>query len=372
MATEFGAGVFDPPATTGAAAEHTQSAQTTQTDLPATPAKTSPLDDFRDALQKAQAAQPAATPETPAQPAVSPGLADRVKALGFADVKDDAEAMDRLLQAYEQERLAKAQYEEQLRLAAELERQKTAPATQPAADPGAAAKPTDWWSPPQVDMDLIESFKTDTGWKPETPPQVRVQAEQYEKYIRGWTDKLVRNPIEALKPMFEAAKKEWMAEVVQSLQTEQQTQQQLHEQQAFVQGAIAENAAWLFEKDPLTNKPKEGTPSIEGRQFMEFLAQAEQFGIADPKAQWKYAMDQRELARLKAGLTQQQQSEQAAQVAQQKKNELLQRAIPNAPRNGATPPVGEPGHGQPQARQESPGRQFLAEARAAGLFVGRA
>lgn len=370
---DFGKGVFD--------------AQTGGGQPPAAPpTPAAPPASFGDKVKAAldktppkAAEPPAADPasETDSTPAAPPSLAERVKALGFADVSDDTEAIDRVLKAFEERNQRAVELERQLRQAEELEAYRQQLAQQKPTEPESKEPESTsqtWWNPPQVDQAAIELYRSDdgNGWKPETPPQIRIQGEQYQKYVNEWANKLVRNPIEALKPFAEQIKQQLLAEIDGHLEGRRQAETEAQ----FINRVQQENP-WLWETDPVTKQPKVGldgrsVPSTEGSRMMGYLQRAEQIGIRGAQAQWEYAMQQRELEKIKAQQTQTQAQKTAQEEAEKRKQELLARAAPNVQgRAGFTPPVGQPGHGIPRKTNASFGDKVLAAMKANGV-VGAA
>jgi hypothetical protein len=325
-----------------------------------------------------KAAEPTAgDPATDPANAAPPSLAERVKALGFADVSDDTEAIDRVLKAFEERSQRTADLERQLRQAEELETYRQQLAQQQKPEPeakGPESTSQTWWNPPQVDQAAIELYRSDDGggWKPETPPQIRIQGDQYQKYVNEWASKLVRNPIEALKPFAEQIKQQLLADLDGHLEGRRQA-----ETEAQFLGRVRQENPWLWEIDPVTKQPKVGmdgryVASTEGSRMTAYLQRAEQIGVRGAQAQWEYAMQQRELEKIKSQQTQTQAQKTAQEEAEKRKQELLQRAAPNvANRAGFTPPVGQPGHGIPRQRTATFGEKVAAAMKANGA-VGAA
>lgn len=233
----------------------------------------------------------AAAQETAAAP--DPFI-ERLRSLGFADVKDQASAQERLLQAFEQDRQRSMTIEQQVQqlqqqnliLQSQLTQRvqspepahQTAPATtQAAADP--------WPQIPQMDMALQQAIKKhqgpDGGWLPTAPADVVAKAGQWEAAVAEWQAKLVFDPKNALEPIIEYKTKQLLQQMLgedprkfveQQYETIQQ--QQTVEQQ--VATAWDRAFPWMFQADPLTREPNTRMPTEFGQRFQRSFAQAQE------------------------------------------------------------------------------------------------
>lgn len=290
---------------------------------------------------------PGAAAESP-PPVEVPAWKAKAEAQGFVDVNSPEEFAERSIAALELERQRAAELERQYRdaeIQAAVARMQLFPNGQvPGQQPPPATQAQDasWWNPPAVNTDLVRKFRTKdvaTGaetWKPGTPPEVVAQYEAYEAYHEQWVEKLARNPVEAFKPVeeriLERAKREALAEFEAKygkVQQEQQTTQ-------FVEQIRKENESWLYQKDPITNRPRTNpdgsylmTP--EGIEAQQLLSRYVERGFTAQEA-WSEVQMHREYKQLKAG----QSALTGQQAAQQKKDEFLLNAARATPGAGGT------------------------------------
>lgn len=294
--------------------------------------------------------------EVAEQPVVSEKL-KKVQELGFEDVEDEEEAFDRLVQAYrmqgEQQKLLGEQVQAALE---ELRRQPAQP-----AQPSQPAAPDKWWNPPEVDLTTVQNYRTpDGGWKPETPIDVRQQAEAAQRYYDKWANDLVRRPNEVLTPIMRQEAKRVYEEMfgqVNSQQREQQAKERI----------FSENQ-WLFEKDPVTGKPNPARLSQEGELLNQHFIVAQEKGLSFEDA-WDYAHSKHQLAKLLAAQKPPETEKEVAQVNEEKKRELLSRAGGATPnRTGSLPTVNSPT--KTQNRNLSFGERFRQQAQRDGVKLG--
>lgn len=334
------------------------------------------------------AAEPVAQQGEVAQPnSASPAsLLDEMKVLGFQDLQSEEDARARLIEAYRQREMQLediASRYQQVSPLAQYGQQYLALMQNPAfqqfqaqAQPSVTqAQPQEenWWSPPKYDPVLAEKYrevKVDpaTGeqrleWKANTPAEIRASVEAHSTYLEKWADDLVRRPQEVLPKIIRAEFDKYFDERYGSIQ-----------QQAEVDRLASEiktnHADWMYQRDPRTNQIMEGQLTQAGQQAMNYLQEAMQMGIQSPQQQWRYV--ERAMSADYAQYAYQSQSQQTntAQVAQQKKQELLTRGNTALPgRGGSQPARGAGASAQPQNTSLSPGQQLLAELEADGVLV---
>lgn len=307
--------------------------------------------------------------------AVSP-FVQKVSELGFANVKDENEARDRLLESYQtqlqQQQAIQAKMAEMQQYATYGQQylqkmqdpnfqQFLAQSQQPA---GEKKKEENWWSPPTFDQTWIERYREvdpTTGtpkWKEGTPADVKVNAEQYQAYIEKWSDDLVRRPHEVLPKIIREEARRLFQEEFQQRTAEQETQN-------FATQVKEQNQEWLFAKDPRTQgvmtDPVSGQPfySPEGQRAMQWVAHAEKIGIGDPREQWDYAV-----TKLQIELNRSPASTQAAtngNAADNSKLALLKKGAGHiANRAGSEAPIETP-NPRSQNPHLSAGRKLVAD-----------
>lgn len=307
------------------------------------------------------AAPPA--PETPPEPS----LLDVFKEKGFEGVTDEKTAAQRALEAWEQQKseLEKVRQDyDQARLYAEYGKKYLESAqTQPAPEPEQKTE-TGWWSPPAVDLGMVRHYqerKLDpatgqetTTWKPHAPQALKDAYDQRVLYQEQWTQKFVENPVEALKPF----RDEILAEARELIRQEYTEKHQEQTVEQYVSQFERDNADWLYQKDPVTQKPLLDRLAPDAEQF--FREAREDFGLSDPEKICKYVLKCRSQAQVSATAQQASTQAQAAQVADQKRREILARNSAGAPnRNGSTLP---PENGNGQQNRSLSLRQKLAQA----------
>lgn len=278
------------------------------------------------ATQQSEAGQPAGQTGASGQPT----LAERLAQLGFEGVVDERDGVERLVTAYQREQEAARQREEQLRNAAQWA-QYGQQYYQQLQDPevraffegrqggrGAnggrqttEAQAEAWYRPPQYNAELVARFRTTrvneagepvVDWKPDTPATVRQQYEARQQFIEDVSNRLVSDPLgaigeiaeAALAPKFQAMLDEYFGQRVEARERERY-------EESLVQQISRENADWLYERDPLTNKPNEARLSREGARVAEYLQEAQAIGIQDVGAKWQYAMLKRQASGMSSG-----------------------------------------------------------------------
>lgn len=323
----------------------------------ATPAPVVPATTAKRSIGEALAANLAATQATPpaaAEPVVSAAeaevpavetpaaksLADLARERGFADVKDDNEAAERLLAALDErdqqardaaERAAK--YEQLAMWRAQQTTQQ-----QPAAQP--AQQQSDPYGALQLDEDRIQEHFDPVAktWRDGTPDDVKHSAARYEAARKQRLAAIVDNPREFLAPLLE----EFLS---QGLQKHTAALESKTEEEAAKQRFLRE-AEWAFQRDPVTNQRKkdargEFIPSADGIKFGEYMEAAADLGITSLSGQLKYATEQRELATFRSQQGQQSSAQQAQKTNEQLKQDLLKRAIPGQSAGGTFTQPGE-------------------------------
>lgn len=300
-----------------------------------------------------------------------PTFAERLKAeFGFEGVDSDEQAQERLIEAWKRDRDSLAserqRAEEQARIAVALA------AGQPAA-PVAQTEPVNdhWWKPPTIDERLLEAYQTSTvdaatgrekiGWREGTPPEVIAKYNALEAHTKQWTEDLVRRPHEVLPKIIAYEARRIVQEELSQTQAAQQAE-------TFLDTFRRENT-WLYDADPVTNKPAITSDgrlklSAEGQKFQAYLNEAESLGIADVQKQFTYANRLRaaEVAAAKAQPS-------AHDINEQKKREMLAKGnggtIPD--KSGSIPPPGS--HGSTQNQNLTAGQKLLLRMQRDGIAV---
>lgn len=166
-----------------------------------------------------------------------------------------------------------------------------------AAKPKAPETPK-WWSPPEV-KDTWKSYivrDPQTGKEiisPDAPYEAQAALREYQSYTADFARKLVTDPENTLKPFVEQVAIQKAQEMVQQHLNQYQAQN-------FVSDLERQNADWLYDQN--------GQVSREGQAIQQYISQAAEIGIQDPKARWQYAtgMLQRDLLNLRYQQMQQQ------------------------------------------------------------------
>ncbi len=305
---------------------------------PVVPVTPPPASDVPPPSSDPTPAEPVA--ETPAETTEPPTFIERAKALGFENLtEEDAEERVLALVAKTQEEVAQLR-EQAARLETERQqllalRQPVAPVTQTVE----AAKP---WVPPTLDRNLIANYretklgadgKQIVGWKDNTPIEVKQAVERFDSWQQNWAEALTTRPHEVLTDMV----KQIAAEVATKQYTEQA---QTREVESFKSQVFKDNP-WLFETNPLTKQATDKL-SADGQRMYEYCDIAGKRGITDPREQWQYAMDQRELATFRAKAKTATTAETVAQINAQKKQATVDASLAakgiHAPANNSPSP----------------------------------
>lgn len=227
----------------------------------------------------------------------SPDPLAAYRELGFQNVETPEEANQRLMQAYRQQMAdveALRRQQEELKTLAQYGNQYLQQLQQPQQQQQTPQQPDSWWSPPQVDTELLSRFRvTDAEgrmqWRQDTPPEIRAQAEAHERYLEQWAERLVREPQKVLPEIIEKEFDRLFEERYSQRVNQEYTSQRLQQIQQ-------ENAEWLYEKDPRSGqvaRNPDGTYRLTpaGQAALHFANEAEtDYGIQDPDKQWDFVM----------------------------------------------------------------------------------
>lgn len=266
--------------------------------------------------------------EAPAVPQVT--VASLAQQLGFQDVRDDGEASQRLSAAYEQSQSQIQQIQQErdqlnATLQALISQQ-----PQQVEQPQATSEQSGWWNPPDIDPELVKKYKTQEGWDPNTPPEIRAKGEQLERYVDNWVNKLMYSPQEALEGALNEIFERKFDETYGSRIQEQKNEQALN-------NILRQNSHWMFEQDPVTKQPRmvngQYVLTQQGQVASALSSQAEQAGMTDPVHIWNY---------VQMGMTAQSAAAQQAQqpATQDHRLDHLRQAATNVPqRSGTEEPV---------------------------------
>lgn len=300
-------------------------------------------------------ATPPAAPPTPpvaSTPPAPPTLKDQLLELGFEGVTDE-DAGTRLLAAFKAEREKQNQLAEQFKAALDQVRSAAQAQPQPAAPPSGSTKP------PAIDRRLVEQYLTKEGWKDGTPDQIKAQFAEWQSRRQAFAESLLDDPESALEleQKFEAYFEKKFGQVSQQQQ-----------EQAFIEKTLGENAAWLFEKDPITGQARRGALTTEGQVFNQFFIDAQQRGW-DFRSCWDYALALHKAAKLSA----QQQTTTQAATAQQQRDAANQNLLNRARGDGGNRTGSLPTPGENRATQRNRsltfGEKLLQNARRNGMAV---
>ena len=279
--------------------------------------------------------------QLPLDPPAPATLVEKLAALGFENLKDDAEATDRLIQAFQEQKTQNETLGDQVRQALYELRASQQP------QQAAPSQPSGWWNPPAVDQHLVAQYRTADGWKPETPPQVRQAYEAREAHKAKFANDLLENPKNALLPLLQEVFSESFDQQYGQLTAEQQYQQSLTAND------------WLWEKDPHSGRQTRRL-SKEGQQFSDAMAVNEERikrstgRSADKATVFEMTLEvweARKAAFAAAKIT----PEQAAAANAEKKAGLLGAAAPALNRSGSLP---QPGTNPPSNRNLSAGQKL--------------
>jgi len=314
----------------------------------------------------------------------------RFEEVGITDIGDDwTSAADRAAQAYayqkqQNEALVERvrEYERMMKYQQQYQQyapqQQTAPA-QPAQN--ADGSPLDslvsgWIEIPSHVIDQYRVAKQDSDGNivyelaPNAPAEVRDQVDRARQQRATWESTL-SDP----RRLFEAVDRRIQDAVDRQLGNTLTERDRKQQDERAAQDFFQTND-WVFEKDPATGQPAvdpfTGNPvySREGRQFLALYQQTAADGIASVPSRIRYAM-----AEFKATQLQRQQApvdtrQQAAQVADTKRREMLGRTRTPAPVtrvNGVSPTGQQAVAGQSQMTH---GQRIVASLKEEGLLAG--
>lgn len=326
-----------------------------------------------DAL-KANLEQQSPPPVVPAEGTPPPvvetprSLLDRAKEFGFVDLADEAAATERVFAALQEQRALAEQATRRAQQLEELQLLREQYAQQGQQPPPAAAQATTdkWWNPPAVDQPAVDYYRNEDGtWKPEAPLEIRQQVQRYDAYHKAWAEKMVRKPEEAFTPLVDELVERAVAKRMAAL--EQKTAETAAEQKF-----LAENAAWLYSIDPVTNTPRRDRNtgayllSQDGLAFDSLMGEAAASGITDFSKQLEYAQRMKKLAQYEAHNGQQAATQQTQQTNEQKKAALLQSARGNPSAAGT---FAAPGEQRSQNRNVKPGDRLRAQMQLDGVLA---
>lgn len=204
-----------------------------------------------------------------------PSLISTLESLGFEGVEDEASAISRLGEYFQQNRAQQEELARQLREQQEMlayfrgrelanQNQNQPPQQQQPVDPQHSTD-TPWWNPPPIDQHLIARYRTqEGGWAENTPPDVRVAGENFERYIENWSQRLIYQPDQIFSDLEERIIQRLTPQFHQEF--EARTAQQAQDQE--LESIRTENP-WMFARDPRTNQPTESWSQAGAATFAE-------------------------------------------------------------------------------------------------------
>jgi hypothetical protein len=193
---------------------------------------------------------------------------------------------------YFQQNQAKIQQALQL-----LEQQGQAPAKAAAApQAGPFGQSPDW--DPKYEQFLTRDAQGNIVAVPGADPTLPQKYQQYIAWQREAMNTFLRNPADALKPVFQDVVKNDIASLIR-----QELQQ--YQQQQFGQQVVQQNRDWLYAKDPMTGQPAvdylTGQPKLSraGEIYRGHVERLAQSGVSDPRVQHEMAYAAAEAAALR-------------------------------------------------------------------------
>jgi hypothetical protein len=152
-----------------------------------------------------------------------------------------------------------------------------------------------WWSPPQLPAGWEEWVTRDAEgnrvFKEDTPLAIRQAVEEHATYHRGWQEKLLRNPVEALQGPLEQFRQQIRQEIFGELQSQQYQQQTNQAAQSFVQ----QNADWIYAKTDggqwVTDDQGRPVLTQAGGVLASNIVKLQQAGVQDGRALQEMAME---------------------------------------------------------------------------------
>lgn len=252
-------------------------------------------EDIEPQVDEAPEVQDVPAPETP-EAEVQPNIYDAFKALPDFEGQDDTQIAQNLYRAhtgYQEAQRQLQQYQSMMPATQEYLRnqQKYQEWLSQQNAPPKAEEPPKWWNPPQVKETWRSYIVRDpeTGREvisPDAPFEAQQALREYQAYTADFARKFVTDPEGTLSPFVEQVAQKKAEELVNKALSGYQAQN-------YVQTLEQQNADWLYDQN--------GQVSREGQAIQQYIAQAQQIGIQDPSARWKYAtgMLQRDLLDLR-------------------------------------------------------------------------
>lgn len=141
------------------------------------------------------------------------------------------------------------------------------------------------WEPPVAYPEQAQRYLTrkedgTADWKPETPAEVRAQAEKFIAWREQMQDTLLNRPDVFFGTILPEFIKEHAKQVVEPFYEERTKQQQ---QQTYFTEYAAQNAEWLYTRDPVTGKPTQHL-SQAGNAFDQAVSRHLQAGYTPQEA----------------------------------------------------------------------------------------
>lgn len=321
---------------------------------------------------------PEVTDELPADPPASPtSLGALLQNHGFQDV-DDESAIPRLeafMQQTQQERDQIAQLrnelEEQRRINAAIRAHQelntphdAAARTQQPQAQDQEEKP--WWNPPQFSEQTVQKYRMrnpETGqdeWAPNTPTEVRNQFEAYQVYVEDWANRLFHDPVSVFSEMEQRIISKIQPEIQQTYEqrtADQQRQDRIH--------SISQENEWLWAVDPVTNQMVDSL-SEKGRAVESMAGSLIANGL-DRVMAYETAVNFHKPTPVESQQQVQQQARNdAAQKADERREELLRRSRPTPSRGGSLQTAPDDPVPAPQDPKLSYGQQLIQHLNEAG------
>lgn len=229
-----------------------------------------------------------------------PSLRERLTGLGFEFSEDDTDdaAAQRLYDAYAEQAKNYEQLQQQIEYlklqqlyGSQTQQTPTANTSTTSHSPAAQVDSTaaKWWNPPVVDEHLVRQFASpgEDGslvWRPEAPLSLRASYEARQQYINDFATRFVQDPEAALAPLLQQNQQSIQQMIEQAISQVQQAQQV----QSVVDSFVQKNESWLYQMDPVTNKPKQdrGNPVLSeaGHNFNAIYSSLLERGLDEPTA----------------------------------------------------------------------------------------
>jgi hypothetical protein len=170
------------------------------------------------------------------------------------------------------------------------------------------AQQQQWWNAPEYDPSWASKIYRDEQGQyrvlPGNDPAIINKYLAWAEHQKGFFDKFARDPIAAIRPGIEQVIQEVAGRMVQQHLGQ-------YQEQTAAQTFIEQNSDWLHEKDQSGRAvldPRTGRPALSslGRQFAQYVFEAERLGLQDTASQQRYAMGlvQRDFLLARAGQAQ--------------------------------------------------------------------